>query len=517
MAKTAAATLVAWAALGLVTGCADDFEPAAQVLFRGQHAPLAGYVNDTGFQPPGAGVQVRVKTTATGLIKAEALGQAAQADGPIVGVRGTGKLALDAKLVLQALLKINTPGAKFEGALKSPTTISLTFAGVDTFDPFLLGTHKTLTVVVPRTAVATIPLTGQVPGATGSLVLHLGGKLVVQLHGVCARAAAGIAGYSARTVTSGDLTLTAGGQISIQGLPSVLSTTTIPVVIPATSALMDLGSRPVINGVVPGKGPCAVAVDAGPGDGSLADSSPDGVADLLPPPDSGTCSAGGLGTGSLCKKASDCQCPGTCLRVFKDLPGSCWTFCDPTKTNTTTGQNPACKNSGYGEACHGGCLPLGPITGSFDLPVYSHPNSPSTVSELGTADVKMGSETFKSGWGSTLDATSSFSHTLVLYGSTGSSVDLDKILQILFPRTSVYKANQSYNLSEGKQIEVRYVEITSSGAVITRKRLRGFSWDGTLNLMAAGSGKKDPAKGGLTGRLASYETELCGSYTTPCK
>ena len=517
MVKILAAALVACGVLGVVPGCADDFEPVTEVLFRGQHVILPGFVHDSGFQPASSSVQVKAKMTAAGTVKAEALGQATEADGPIKGIRGTGKLTLDSSVALQVSLKIDAPGAKFEGQLKTPTKISLVFAGMTSFDPFLLGTHQTLIVTVPKTKVATIPLDGQVPGTKGNLVIHLGGKLAVEFYGVCAKAAAGIAGYSARTVTSGDLTITAGGQITIQGKPSDLPTTTILAQVPATKALMDLGSRPVRNGVAPGKGPCAVPLDAGPADSKPGDTSPDSVADLVPLPDAGSCSSAGGGTGSLCKQPSDCKCPGTCLKVFKDAPGSCWTWCDPTKTDSTTGQNPACKNTGYGEVCHGGCLPLGPITGSFDLPVYTHPNSPSTTSELGTADVKMGSETFKVGWGSTLAASSSFSHTLVLYGSAGSAVDQDKVLQILFPKTSTYKANQSYNLSKGKQIEVRYLEITTSGSTVTRKRLRGFSWDGSLNLFAAGSGNKDPAKGGLTGRLASYETELCGSFTTPCQ
>ncbi len=510
MARTLASTLIFCAALG----CADDFEPATQVMFRGQHALLSGYAHHTGFAPAGANVQVKAKLSASGLVKAEAVGQAAAADGPLTGIRRTGKLVLDGDVLLAAYLKVNVAGAKFDGPLKAPAKIGVTLKGAQTFDPFLLGSHVPLTVTVPKTKVATIPLDAQVPGVTGNLVLHLGGKLEVKLYGVCAKAAAGIAGYSARTVTSGELTITAGGQIKVQGKPGDLPATKITVKIPATSVLMDLGSRPVKHGVAPGKGPCFVAADAGTPDVFFDDiTSPD----LSPKPDAGSCSSAGGGTGSLCKQPSDCKCPGTCLKVFKDAPGSCWTFCDPTKTDPTTGKNPACKSTGYGEACHGGCLPLGPITGSFNVPVYTYPNAPSTVSELGTADVKMGSETFKSGWGSTMSSTSSFSHTLVLFGSSGTSIDQDKMLQILFPKTSDYKANQSYNLAKGKQIEVRYLEITTSGSTVIKKRLRGFSWDGTLNLFAAGSGNKDPAKGGLTGRLASYETELCGSYTTPCK
>ena len=354
MVKILAAALVACGVLGVVPGCADDFEPVTEVLFRGQHVILPGFVHDSGFQPASSSVQVKAKMTAAGTVKAEALGQATEADGPIKGIRGTGKLTLDSSVALQVSLKIDAPGAKFEGQLKTPTKISLVFAGMTSFDPFLLGTHQTLIVTVPKTKVATIPLDGQVPGTKGNLIIHLGGKLAVEFYGVCAKAAAGIAGYSARTVTSGDLTITAGGQITIQGKPSDLPTTTILAQVPATKALMDLGSRPVRNGVAPGKGPCAVPLDAGPADSKPGDTSPDSVADLVPLPDAGSCSSAGGGTGSLCKQPSDCKCPGTCLKVFKDAPGSCWTWCDPTKTDSTTGQNPACKNTGYGEVCHGG-------------------------------------------------------------------------------------------------------------------------------------------------------------------
>ena len=326
MARTLIAALVVVATLGMTPGCEDDFEPATQVLFRGQHPLLSGWAHDTGFQPSGSGVQVKIRLAAAGDVKAEALGQAAEADGPIKGIRRTGKLTLDGRIKLEVLLKINANGAKFEGPLKAPAEASLKFAGLDTFDPFLLGTHKTLTVIVPRTRVASIPLKGQVPDATGNLVIHLGGKLLIELHGVCARAAAGIAGYSARTVTSGALTVTAGGQILVKGKASDLPATSISVGISAAKVLMDLGSRPVKHGVAPGKGPCAVAVDAGP-DGALVDSGPDTLQDLAPKPDTGSCSSTGVGTGSLCKKASDCKCPGTCLKIFKSSPGSCWSWC----------------------------------------------------------------------------------------------------------------------------------------------------------------------------------------------
>ena len=511
--------LTAWALVGLGgifgCGCADEFVPATQVLFKGQHKLLAGLSHDTGYQPSGGATQVRVKVSTAGLVKAEAMGQAAALDGPIKGIPGTGKLAVDGEVRLEVRLRLKAGGATFEGPLKTAKPLRLAVKAELPFDPFLLNGQTILKVKVPWTQVATIPLEGQVQGAKGNVVLQAGGTLTVSLHGVCARAAGGIAGFSARTVTSGELSVSAGGQIFVQGTPSHLPATVIKVTLPQTTAMMDLGSRPVKAGVAPGKGPCAVSADAGV-DAPGKDAGPDGAADQAAP-DAGSCSATGGGQGTLCKQASDCKCPGTCLKIFSSAPGSCWTSCDPTKTDPTTGKNPACKSSGYGQVCHGGCLPLGPISGSFDVPIYTQPDGPTKVAELGTASVKMGSVTFGSGWGTTMESSSSFSHTLVLYGSSGTAVDQDRVLQILFPRTSSYKSNQTYDLSKGKQIEVRYLEITTSGAKVTRRRLRGFSWDGTLNLYAAGDGNKAPAKGGLTGRLASYETELCGSFSTPCK
>ncbi len=507
--------LTAWALLVLVIGCADEFEPATEVLFKGQHGLLSGFAHDTGYRPSGGATQVRVKVRTAGLIKAEAMGQAASSDGPLKGMPGTGKLAVDGEVTLELRLRIKAGGSTFEGPLKSAKPLRVAVKAEVPFDPFLLGNSKVMTVKVPWGKVATIPMEGQVQGAKGNVVLQAGGTINVELRGVCARAAGGIAGFSASTVTGGQLSISAGGQIFVQGSPSHLPATVMKVTLPQTKAMMDLGSRPVKTGVAPGKGPCAVTVDAGvdapPGEAG-ADGSMDQAA-----PDAGSCGATGGGQGTLCKKASDCKCPGTCLKIFKTAPGSCWTACDPTKTDPTTGKNPACKSAGYGEVCHGGCLPLGPVSGAFEVPVYTHPNGPTKVAELGTASVKMGSVTFGSGWGTTMEASSSFSHTLVLYGSTGGTVDQDRVLQILFPRTSKYASNQTYKLAQGKQIEVRYLEITTSGGKITRRRLRGFSWDGTLNLYAAGDGNKAPAKGGLTGRLASYETELCGAFSTPCK
>ena len=487
----------------------EDF---VRVLFRGEQNALQGYVHDTGYKPATSAVQIRVQVSPEGKLKGEAWANAEGPEGPLHPILDAGTFSMDVRFKLKLTLRINLAGVKFTGPVKGSTTPTLTFTGEKSFSPFLLGDKTTLSASIPKTLVATIPLDGQVSGAKGDLVIKMGGKLTSELHGVCARAAAGLAGYTARTGTSGQLTISPSAKLQIKGQTRTIPAFDIPVQIPTHWAHLDLGSSPVAEGVAPGKGPCFAQRDAGGVDGRV-----DATPDSAPRPDTASCSSsGGKARGSLCKVPSDCACPGVCLKVFTDAPGSCWPRCDPTMTDPVTGKNPACKNSGYGEACQGGCLPLGPITGTFNVPVYSPNMSPSTVDELGSAAIQMGSMSFQRGWGSRLAAGSAFTHTLVLYGSVGRSVDQTQVLQILFPKTSTYKANQSYNLAKSGQVELRYLVLTLNGSKVTAKRLRGYSWDGTLNLSAAGSGNKDVAKGSLTGRLASYETELCGPATSGC-
>ena len=210
------------------------------------------------------------------------------------------------------------------------------------------------------------------------------------------------------------------------------------------------------------------------------------------------------------------------MKFFSGVPGSCWKQCDPKKTDKTTGKNPACNNTGNGEACWGyGCLPLGTISGSFSsIPVYTYPNTPADSSAFGTANLttnipKVGKVTFTQGYGSTLVGSSLYSHTLFLYPATGLAKELD----ILIYKSAGYRAGASFDLSKPNTAEIRYVEnsFDSSTGKLVRILVRGIAWDGTVMFTKAGTGGKAPATGSVTGRIAHYESELCGSSSTSCK
>jgi hypothetical protein len=227
-----------------------------------------------------------------------------------------------------------------------------------------------------------------------------------------------------------------------------------------------------------------------------------------------------------CKQSSDCKCPSVCVSLFTNAAGSCWTQCDPAKTNKTTGENPACSSSGNGEACWGyGCMPLGTISGNFtEIPVYTYPNLPSDGSGLGATTLqvdipKVGKVTLAYGYGTTLTG-SSYSHALVFWpvDSAGTAVDQTKQLEIWVTKKAAYKAGATFDLKKTDLVEIRYSELTfDTSGNKTKEQLRGLAWDGTLSFTKAGSGNKAPATGSITGRMVHYESTFCGPGAGSCQ
>jgi hypothetical protein len=215
------------------------------------------------------------------------------------------------------------------------------------------------------------------------------------------------------------------------------------------------------------------------------------------------------------------------VSLFTSTPGSCWTQCDPAKTDKTTGHNPACSTSGNGEACWGyGCLPLGTIAGSFkEVPVYTYPDVPSDSTGLGTTTLvaaipAVGKVTFTYGYGTTAPGSSSYSHLFVFWplDAKGTALDQTRQLTLLVGKKAAYKAGASFDLEKPELVELRYSELTyDTSGKITKDQLRGLAWDGTLSFTKAGSGAKAPATGSIAaGRMVHYEATMCGPGSDPC-
>ncbi|MBI5481137.1 MAG: hypothetical protein HY906_19930 [Deltaproteobacteria bacterium] len=276
-----------------------------------------------------------------------------------------------------------------------------------------------------------------------------------------------------------------------------------------------------------------VAVDRSPDDrpepqdrAEPDDGPPD---DVTVPPDGPACDpGGGPVSGSLCMIDLDCACPRTCLRLrAAPASGSCWMRCDPSENQAGTGANPACQaaetcRAGAGDT--GGCLPVGTLQGTFDVPMYEAPAQPSSPTDLGTAAVTLdvglvGQMVFESGWGTTAtDGTSDVYRVFLLPGS-GATADWDKPLVLDFAADASYQPGATYDLAATPaKALVEYHESTRDLQVLVRDVLRAEALAGLIHMTATGTGGRAPATGTITdGRAVEYEAELCSQYTSPCQ
>ncbi len=310
-------------------GCSDDSGGSGGALkFHGELGFLQGFAYDTGMQPSGSPIQVRLELSTAGSITADAIGAAA--GDTVTPEPGSGAYQVAGKVKIKTTLKLSLGTKKFEGPIPNAPDIQLEFGGKATFDPFLLGGKKvSLPVKVPMTQLAKIPLAGAlsaIPGIKGDVTISASGDLTSEFTGVCVKVQGGVAQYTGQTVTSGTLTIKPVVEVSVPLLGSKkLDSLSVDVPIKGIGATMDLGSFNVSDGTKATAKPCAgaipdggVAKDAGPaGDGPASDgpvTSPDGGGGN--PDGGGTSPDKGAGH---CKGDADCThlngtgSKGTCV------------------------------------------------------------------------------------------------------------------------------------------------------------------------------------------------------------
>ncbi len=515
--------------------CSDDDTggSTSALTFKATQDALPNYSFDTGYLPSGSPAQVKLELKSGGGITVEA--KASASGDALTPVAGTGKVTMAVQLKFGVKLKVNVTGIKYDGPLKNAPDINIKFGGTTTFDPFLIGKKVTLNATVPETKLATIPLGAALglPGVTGDLELKVSGKMKSDYSGVCAKASGGAAQYTGKTVTSGDLKIKATLKLKALMYNKTVGPFDIPVTIPAIPANIDLGTKSLSGGASPKVGPCAGGTtgDGGVGDGGVKPTEAGGKTEAGTGGDAGSgpgkCNpSSGQPKGAMCKLSSDCKCPAICVKMFSS-PGSCWTQCDPAKTNKTTKINPACDNTGTGERCWGyGCLGLGTVSGSFTAPVFTYPNTPTSSADLGAATVTVtipgvGTKQFDYAYGTTIAGSPTYSHAIIFMplDSSGTSLDQTKELRIFITKKASYKAGAVLDLAKTDQVEVRYKEyvIDSSSSKVTKDQLRGLAWSGAVSFTKAGTGAKAPATGTITGKMVRYESTFCGPGTTACK
>ena len=180
----------------LLLACESDDSPDAgsELSFAGKQSFLAGFSHDTGYQPPGSPVQVKLVLSSGGDIEASARGQVAGS--ALQPVAGSGTFALKGRISVLAFLKVDMGGKKFEGPLPADQDLELSFGGSKSFEPFLLQGQAPLSVKVPNTRLATIPLAGAlsgIPGVKGDLTINAGADLDSSFAGTCAALSGGVA------------------------------------------------------------------------------------------------------------------------------------------------------------------------------------------------------------------------------------------------------------------------------------------------------------------------------------
>lgn len=508
-----------------------------ELAFSGSRALFPGLSLSSDYLPRKQPIQVKLTLGSAGKVTVTARGRATSST--LAGTVGSGELAASGSFTAAVALRLNLSGAKYDGAVGSSDTFKLAFSARAPFDPFLLSGTTTLTVPIAETPIGTVSLATALglPGVSGELKLLASGSLTVQFAGVCAASSGGVAQATGRLTVGGKLTVKPVVKVDAPGgVSRTMGPFEIPLSLPGQTVLIDLGARYLAGGdATPASGPCSGALpDGGPADGPLLEG---GAVEAgffteagLPKTDGplGKCNpAAGQPQGGMCKLASDCACPNTCVLLFNKAMGSCWTQCDPAKTEKTTGQNPACSSSSSApEACVGyGCLGLGTVSGHFYVPVFTYPDAPKTTAELGATTLKttvpgVGTTTFAYGYGSTLVGSEAYSHIFVFWplDSSGTKLDQNSELRLIFRKGSNYKAGQSFDLSSTKEIELRYKEYTvdSTTQKITRELVRAISWDGTLVLEQAASGGKLPAKATVSGRMVRYDATICGPGAGAC-
>lgn len=222
----------------------DDAEgdaAGAALTFHGEVNPLGDYSYDTGMQPAGSPVQVQFKFVSEAKLAADA--QAVATEAPAIASKpGSGKLTLAAKFLLQANLKVDVSGLKYDGEVPGLDSIDISFAGEKAFDPFALEAPATVETSIPETKLPDIPLPGGLPGVL-SLTITKDSVLSSAFQGTCAATDGKTATYRGGSVTTGSVVIqpTVILKLPIVGdKPFPLPAVTAP--IPDLEAALDLGT-----------------------------------------------------------------------------------------------------------------------------------------------------------------------------------------------------------------------------------------------------------------------------------
>jgi hypothetical protein len=267
VARLAVVAGMAIGGLALSPAVAQADDPG-RVSFSGSKELFADQHFDTGFQPDGSPIQVRVQFDLGGGFNVKADGEASlgvtdPVQVALNGIDGTGSYDMDIgpQLQLSAKLHFSVLGQDidWEGPIPLPGNIpiDLRFAQTKTFDPFLLGGQSvTVSDTISDVPVINVPVSSSlipVPGVGGNLELLVGGELTSEFKGVSAEATPGVrngdtitstVSYKGHSTTTGTVILKPTFRISFLSFGHNFSIS-IPVDLPPIETDWDLGSQEV--------------------------------------------------------------------------------------------------------------------------------------------------------------------------------------------------------------------------------------------------------------------------------
>jgi len=189
-------------------------------------APLfPGFSYDTGLMPSAGPAQASFKASIGGALRATTRAQLA--DGKAVGVKGSGKLAIDLHAKLAGRLKVTSTLKSYDGEIPGLDDIDIAAVAEASFDPFLVDGQSVEAIAnVPEAKLPDVPL-GSVPGHL-ELTVKSGSTMTAKLAGSCLSGADSKVAFTGATTMSGKIVLEAK---LVLDLPRPLNeTVTLPLI-----------------------------------------------------------------------------------------------------------------------------------------------------------------------------------------------------------------------------------------------------------------------------------------------
>lgn len=214
-----------WLGAGLFMTCAalacSSKASSHAVAFQGTANPLPGFTFDTGWVPSSGPLQIDFAAQAQATATASA--NATQTGSTLEPTSGSGKLALSATFSVSGKLNVSEDGLNYMGMIPGLSSVSIVFAGTQTFNPFLIGGSATVNASPMTTTLPPIDLTSVgLPGTTLNLTIDSASQISSTFSGTCTGVPNGQPVYLGSLSTSGTVKVSASLAFTALGVSKTL-------------------------------------------------------------------------------------------------------------------------------------------------------------------------------------------------------------------------------------------------------------------------------------------------------